>query len=115
MNKLIKSLFNSSNVEVAEVVDTEKDTHEYKFAEMVIKLLKNEPEQFSAMWFNNNVMETSVKHKTNGIHIYQDGHIISPIRYDMNKAQQKEIAELIAPLFNRDSDAIINSYLEKDT
>lgn len=87
--------------------------HEQLLIETVIKLLKTEPENFSAKWSSGDILDHSVKHKNSRILIFENGHITHPISLEQTKQQTKEIFELIKPIFERDSKIIVDKLLNK--
>lgn len=77
------------------------------FIKNLIKVLKFHPRYFSATWFNNKTLDSSVRSK-NGIIIYKDGSIIWPNQIKLSEENKKELRILIKPIFNRDINKIIS-------
>jgi len=84
------------------------DAHEQLLIEKVIKMLKTNPEHFSARWCNGKSLELSVMSKSKEILIMIDtGQIIHPVKLLMTRKQKKLVKQLLKPIVKKDSDYII--------
>lgn len=81
---------------------------EERLIKKVIELLKDKPEIFSAKWFNGMSIDKSVRSKDTQILIGLCGSIIAPIKPEMTDKQKELLAQLIAPIVERDKKELID-------
>ena len=85
------------------------DSHEQAFIAVVINLLENDSEGFSAKWSSGMSLDRSVQRKEGAVLIMiGDGQIVAPISPKMTVAQKDTVKSLLKPIVKRDSDFLIN-------
>lgn len=82
------------------------------FIKNLIKVLKFHPRYFSATWFNDGILDASVRSK-NGVIIYKDGNVIHPKQVKLSEEEKKVLSVLINPIFIRDINEIVNNIINK--
>lgn len=89
--------------------------HEQRVIEKVIDLLKTKPDSFSARWFDKTSLQSSVRSSDRQILIMiKTGQIITPIQLNMTRKQKRIIRKLLDPIVKKDSDYLIQSFLQDD-
>lgn len=95
-----------------------KESHNEKLTNIFIELLETKPEAFNSRWLSGSpdTLQGSVIYMPNGrrikqdIHIMAYGEVLSPIRGCQTEKQQKRLEQLIKPIIERDSKAIVEKY-----
>lgn len=88
--------------------------HEQLLINRVIELLQNDPDFFSARWFNGNSIDSSVQSRDRNILIMiKTGDILQPTRPIMTKEQNDIIKKLLVPIVERDSIYLIENLINK--
>ena len=87
--------------------------HEQLVIEKVIELLKTKPDSFSARWFGDTSLQTSVQSSNRQILIMiKTGQIISPIQPEMTRKQRRIIMKLLDPIVKKDSEYLMQRLLQ---
>jgi hypothetical protein len=105
-------------VKKEEVKKDVEESHNEKLVNIFIELLETKPEAFNSRWYScsPDTLQESVIYMPNGrrikqdIHIMAYGEVLSPIRGCQTKEQQKRLEQLIKPIIERDSKAILDKY-----
>ena len=87
--------------------------HKQLVIEKVIELLKTNPDSFSARWFDDTSLQTSVQSSDRQILIMiKTGQIISPIQPEMTRKQRRIIMKLLDPIVKKDSEYLMQRLLQ---
>ena len=87
--------------------------HEQLVIEKVIELLKTNHDSFSARWFDNTSLQTSVQSSDRQILIMiKTGQIIAPIQPEMTRKQRRIIMKLLDPIVKKDSEYLMQRLLQ---
>lgn len=87
--------------------------HEQLVIEKVIELLKTKPDSFSARWFGDTSLQTSVQSSDRQILIMiKTGQIIAPIQPEMTRKQRRIIMKLLDPIVKKDSEYLVQRLLQ---